>query len=750
MGGALEPGRGRRVGPAHGNRVAAPRPVEDAGKGHPGKGVGDVGLTTPAPATSRAVDVRRAVASRRRAMRGAALTRVLVVLLAAGLVMWVVSLVPLPGPAWLPFAAAVLVIYPVSRWTATLRNGRPVVASVALACAAGTAVAGVILAVDRSEAPGALAGFAGMADSIGGNLDAAGEPFGAGVAPGYFLPALFFAAVGVWASRPMQSLRAIPPFRGLGFVRWCLIVYLTVLVAGALTMGGDVLLDVGLSDRQVGGVVLATVAGVLAVGSLELLRRGTPPLPPGRLPTSGRRRSRVWTGRSVVVVPLLVVAAVTVVLLALLMSRFVSAGAEAMAAGEVAAVSMTPVTMSGMVTVGQLGYAVALVVALQLLTQARRRAALDASRARERDGRPFLLYLRSFRDDEAKVVTHSSPRHTLVESILARRRERFEEVLVWHLWRHGPVTAVGHPRERLPRLGAAREYLSDEEWQATVGQRIRAAAHVVVVLGRTRGLAWEMGEVRRAAALPKVVLVVPPVRREELAERWRVFDELAAQAGWPVVPLDVRDGALTLTVDAGSGAWRSFRAPLADEWAYEVAVDAALRPPGGYSGGADLALPPPWVGTAAAAALGVGALALAVAVPATGPTAELGTTEPGTCLDAPTDAQIDRWAHLGTRWLVRDCDAEHTFEVGAVVPLATDRDTPFPGDRRAEEQASEECLARFEEYVGSTPEESELLYAPLVPDAVSWAYGHQSAECLLVESTGLTRRSVGSLRGSGR
>jgi hypothetical protein len=142
-----------------------------------------------------------------------------------------------------------------------------------------------------------------------------------------------------------------------------------------------------------------------------------------------------------------------------------------------------------------------------------RRLSTPTYRVLQRDERAPVLLLRSFGDD---VIRMPKPWWMLR---LGRART-FEEVLATELWRVGPVTAIGKPGERLPRVGAAREYVTNELWKQRVAERVEEAQLVVMVIGTTEGLAWEVQHMLERGVAPKLLLAIPP---RAAAARWEVF-----------------------------------------------------------------------------------------------------------------------------------------------------------------------------------------------------------------------------------
>jgi hypothetical protein len=120
----------------------------------------------------------------------------------------------------------------------------------------------------------------------------------------------------------------------------------------------------------------------------------------------------------------------------------------------------------------------------------------------------FMLYLRPFNVDDE--LEHRSVRHYLrmwlnnSEALLPAVTR--EEALVQRLQRHMAVVAIGDPREELPKLGAQRVYVDDAEWQSHVEHLMHLSAGVIVRIGDTSGLLWELRAVVRLLEPSAVIL----------------------------------------------------------------------------------------------------------------------------------------------------------------------------------------------------------------------------------------------------
>ncbi|MBI1385551.1 MAG: hypothetical protein GC150_11635 [Rhizobiales bacterium] len=192
-----------------------------------------------------------------------------------------------------------------------------------------------------------------------------------------------------------------------------------------------------------------------------------------------------------------------------------------------------------------------------LLVLGRRLSQPDANTLLAGDDRPPILLLRSFADDDRAVRGKNVLARYVYFGLLKDRR--LEAVAADELSRVGPFIAIGQPGERLPRLGAARAYFDDDNWQAAVLDWMRGAAMIVVVVGRTPWVRWELETIAANGLATRSLLVCPPDDEAGRAARWELAREslsgsphAEAFAGLdPARTLAVRledDGSLTAIV----------------------------------------------------------------------------------------------------------------------------------------------------------------------------------------------------------
>ncbi len=182
-----------------------------------------------------------------------------------------------------------------------------------------------------------------------------------------------------------------------------------------------------------------------------------------------------------------------------------------------------------------------------LWRRGKRSLAVATANAAITDPRPPVLYLRSFDDDAVTAAPVSA------DLPLSYRRYSEEEQLVMTLGRLGPVVAIGRPGEELPEVGAARFYVGDDAWQATVAELMAASRLVVLRAGTTPGLHWEM-ERAVGTLRPEQILFLVPAGQDG-HDSWRA--SLNAFLPKPLSDSEASDSEApsngTVAAPAGSG-----------------------------------------------------------------------------------------------------------------------------------------------------------------------------------------------------
>lgn len=143
-----------------------------------------------------------------------------------------------------------------------------------------------------------------------------------------------------------------------------------------------------------------------------------------------------------------------------------------------------------------------------MIIRGRRHLARGGEEAMATDPRPPVLYLRQFSDDGAKhALSLLGSRRRLSFSSWVKRT--YEERIGGALAHLGPMVAIGRPDEPLPELGSARIYVGDDAWQAKVGELIDRSGVVILQIGETEGIRWEVAQMVGRADPGKLVLALP-------------------------------------------------------------------------------------------------------------------------------------------------------------------------------------------------------------------------------------------------
>ena len=114
----------------------------------------------------------------------------------------------------------------------------------------------------------------------------------------------------------------------------------------------------------------------------------------------------------------------------------------------------------------------------------------------QNDKRPPVTYLRSFGKDQEFVPGATS--------WLGIPTPTDEQLLANLLQQVGPVVAIGQPGEDLPKLGAARLYVGDDNWKDEIQKLLETSAVVVLRAGDTDGFWWEFRRTLKQVAPQKI------------------------------------------------------------------------------------------------------------------------------------------------------------------------------------------------------------------------------------------------------
>jgi hypothetical protein len=206
--------------------------------------------------------------------------------------------------------------------------------------------------------------------------------------------------------------------------------------------------------------------------------------------------------------------------------------------------------------------------------KARRLTLRTAADVLEGDTRAPVLFLRSF---EAEQVPLKGARVPWFLRAFDPGSEygTLEEMIAQSLTYIGPVVAFADPSRADTPIGAARWRLDHDEWQRFVEQQIQAAGLIVIGLGQTAGLRWEVNAVRRIpGALEKTIFVCPPDSAQSMDRLDGVADALGCDLGLVISPAG--QTCVLMAAHAPVGCPTVFVASELTEMGYYVALRSCL------------------------------------------------------------------------------------------------------------------------------------------------------------------------------
>ncbi len=162
----------------------------------------------------------------------------------------------------------------------------------------------------------------------------------------------------------------------------------------------------------------------------------------------------------------------------------------------------------------------------QMVIYGRRMRVKNALTVLSTDHRPHVLYLRSFDDEDLPDPTFRSPFHlqNLPNPFIPKR---YEERLAPTLRRIGPVVSIGKPGEQRSELGTARVYVHDKEWQSAIRYFAKNAGAVLIVIGHTHSLWWEIEFVLANVQRERLLFFFPYAdQSSERRKFWRKYYEI--------------------------------------------------------------------------------------------------------------------------------------------------------------------------------------------------------------------------------
>jgi hypothetical protein len=207
-------------------------------------------------------------------------------------------------------------------------------------------------------------------------------------------------------------------------------------------------------------------------------------------------------------------------------------------------------------------------------------------RAFDEEQRPFVFGPKSVLKQYTNQFVAHAPLQRGDPTLRLTLEDYLEEAITAQL---GPFVALGNPYDRLVPDGATREYAPDDQWQTRFLDLAQGATCIVVSIGGSSNLEWELTQIRERGLGQKLCLFTSPIvpgtdtkilnklrrtaarRAKTLDEDWARASETLRRAGFScganpgagaAVIFDELGGSALLTTDATSPT--EFIAPVAD------------------------------------------------------------------------------------------------------------------------------------------------------------------------------------------
>jgi hypothetical protein len=167
-----------------------------------------------------------------------------------------------------------------------------------------------------------------------------------------------------------------------------------------------------------------------------------------------------------------------------------------------------------------------LAVTLFLFGAAERFFVPSVRNALARDTRPPVVYLRAFGEDKELVYDET----VTTEGIVVADTAKAEDFLL-SLNAIGPLVSIAEPTSRarlgMHPLGAYRDFVDPGDWKARVRELLDQAGMVVLAIGDSPGIEWEIAQARERVGPESLLLYLPPRPARAFTRKGRAEKERA-------------------------------------------------------------------------------------------------------------------------------------------------------------------------------------------------------------------------------
>lgn len=164
-----------------------------------------------------------------------------------------------------------------------------------------------------------------------------------------------------------------------------------------------------------------------------------------------------------------------------------------------------------------LGWIVAIVIMMlgvAIYLYASRLGSVSAGDLLAKDKRAPIVFVRSFQDeqDDYSLTGYNKSLKSMDTDALSNNNvwgPGFQLQFNTLLESIGPYIAIGRPGENLAGIGAARVYVSDDDWQDKILEYFHRSQMVIMRAGKTQGLHWELEQLVEMQKPQNILLILP-------------------------------------------------------------------------------------------------------------------------------------------------------------------------------------------------------------------------------------------------
>ena len=140
-----------------------------------------------------------------------------------------------------------------------------------------------------------------------------------------------------------------------------------------------------------------------------------------------------------------------------------------------------------------------------------RKSLISAKESLKKDNRLPVLFLRAFQLDVIKAI-----RPLKLKSFLPWSKDNIKTVILFDETltgginkRIGPFITLGNPNDKLPEIGAYRDYVKDD-WKEVIKSYCEESSLILILEGVGEGLTWELEYIRKNISHKKILFLSHP------------------------------------------------------------------------------------------------------------------------------------------------------------------------------------------------------------------------------------------------